>query len=281
MCGGSSPLSPVVDAVENLSGSIGDAGATIDNAVNENVPGGWVTVGAAALGGAGALGAFGELGAGGLSAGEGAGFVGPSSSLASATGDAFLPGALAADGAGATTGSVGAGAAALGEGTAQLGAGTSLSADAATNPLNPYYGVGADASNPLITNAGYGSSELGGAGSIIGSGTGLGVATLPEVSAATGFGGLTATDLATPSGTSTSDIARALRAANTAKNLFAGQKLAQQNMQQSFNKLNGTAQSGTQGTGLPAEYRAKNPFDFGQQQPVQDQLASLLRNNYG
>jgi hypothetical protein len=104
---------------------------------------------------------------------------------------------------------------------------------------------------------------------------------LPEVSAATGFGGLTAADLATPTGTSTSDIARALRLANTAKNMFAGQKIAQQNMrqnmQQGSNTLNGTAQ----GTGLPAEYRAKNPFDFGQQQPVQDQLASLLRNNYG
>ena len=283
MCSDNSPLSGPLSFIEDLGSSIGDAGATIDDAVNDNIPGGWALPAAVAVAvatgyadptlfgsAAGAEGATAaaELEAG-VSAGSGAGIT--------VGGEV---GAGAGAGAGASAGALGE--AGLGEGTAQLGAGTSLAEGATTNPLNPYYGVGADASNPLVTSAGYGSSELGGSGSIIGSVAGLGVATLPEVSAATGFGGLTAADLATPTGTSTSDIARALRLANTAKNMFGGQKLAQQNMQQSFNQLNGTAQNNTvQGTGLPAEYRAKNPFDFGQQQPVQDQLASLLRNNYG
>jgi len=89
-------------------------------------------------------------------------------------------------------------------------------------------------------------------------------------------------DMANPT-MSPTNIARALRLANTAKNLLGSRNAAQQQMQQSFNFLNGQklAQGLTQGTGLPAEYRAKNPFDFGQQQPIQDQLASLLRNNYG
>ena len=89
-------------------------------------------------------------------------------------------------------------------------------------------------------------------------------------------------DMANPT-MSPTDIARALRLANTAKNLLDSKNTAQQQMQQSFNTLNGQklAQGLTQGTGLPTEYRAKNPFDFGQQQPVQDTLASLLRNNYG
>jgi hypothetical protein len=291
MCGGSSPLAPIVDTAEDIGGSIGDLGNQVDQAVNDNIPGGWVTVGAAALGGAAGLGLLGEApiaseletlgadaaiqaGLGETATGAGAGFVGPSSSLASASGDAFLPGALAND-------------ASISSGVAQLGAGTALAEGATTNPLSPYYGIGADASNPLMTTAGYGSSELGGAGSIIGSGAGLGVATLPEVSALTGFGGLTTADFPSydvsnaGNGVNVKDVANALRLANTAKNLLSSQNRTMQ----SFNTLNNQNQNqnllNAQGTGLPTEYRAKNPFDFGQQQPVQDTLASLLRNNYG
>jgi hypothetical protein len=239
----------------------------------------YILAAGALAGGAAGLGLLGEapiaseLGTLGT-VGEGAGFVGPSSSLASVSGDAFLPGALSGD-------------ASISSGVAQLGTGTSLAEGATTNPLSPYYGIGADASNPLMTTAGYGSSELGGTGSIIGSGTGLGVSTLPQVSAATGFGGLTAADFPSydvsnaGNGVNAKNIARALRLANTAKNLLSSQN---QTMQ-SFNTLNNQNQNqnllNAQGTGLPTEYRAKNPFDFGQQQPVQDTLASLLRNNYG
>jgi hypothetical protein len=109
-------------------------------------------------------------------------------------------------------------------GTAQIGSGTSLSADAATNPLNPFYGVanpeiqantgtvsnlvgGGDeynlssldalANNPLlpISGEGIGGSEIGATGSIIGSGEGLGVQTLSDVLAPTGLNGLTPNDL--------------------------------------------------------------------------------------
>lgn len=278
MCSEDSPLSGANDFVEDIGSSIGDAGASIDDAVNDNVPGGWATVAAVALGGAAAAGAFGAgLGAGaaGLSEaellaadaliGEGTA-AGAGATVAGA--DAVLPGALAS------------------EGTAQLGTGTALAEGATTNPLSPYYGVGADASNPLLTSAGYGSTELGGTGSIIGSGTGLGVSTLPEVSAATGFGGLTAADFPSydvsnaGNGVNAKDVADALRKANTVRKLLTPQN---SQMMQSFNALNNPNASGNMsGTGLPTEYRAKNPFSFGeQQQPVQNTLATLLRNNNG
>jgi hypothetical protein len=198
-----------------------------------------------------------------------------------------------------------------------LGSGTSLSADAATNPLNSFYstsnpttaanlntvsnlvGGGSEfnlgaldslASNPLlpVTGAGIGGAELGATGSIIGSGDGLGVKTLPDVLRETGLNSLTPVDLSsqpnvnpsTPSTTNAKDIADALRRANQVRKLIGStNRQPITNMQSAFNTLN--AQGINQGTGLPAQYRAKNPFDFGQQQPIQDQLASLLRNNYG
>lgn len=319
---------PASDAVEWVSDQLdeapvvsnpGETLATIDDAVNDNVPGGWATVGAVAL--AAATGyvdptllgaeAGGELAAleadaaiqAGLGAEVGAGTV--------AGADAVMPGALAGEVAG--------------EGTAQLGAGTSLSADAASNPLNPYYstanptaqastgtvsnlvGGGAESnlatldslSNPLLptSGAGIGGSELGATGSIIGSGQGLGVQTLPETLAPTGLNGLTVNDLNSQpllnNGTSSSitgkDVADALRAANSANNLIKGltssqQKLAtnQQNLQQS--QALGNLLKANQFTPIatPEVYKAQNPFTFGQQEPIQgNPLASLLRNNYG
>jgi len=247
----------------------------VDDVVNDTIPGGWATVAAVALGGAAAAGAFGAVGAGaaGLSEaellaadaliGEGTA-AGAGATVAGA--DAVLPGALAS------------------EGTTQLGAGTALAEGATTNPLSPYYGVGADASNPLLTSAGYGSTELGGTGSIVGSGTGLGVSTLPQVSAATGFGGLTAADFPSydvsnaGNGVNAKDVADALRKANTLRKLLTPQN---SQMMQSFNALNNPS-GNISGTGLPTEYRAKNPFSFGeQQQPIQNTLATLLRNNNG
>ena len=205
------------------------------------------------------------------------------------------------------------------EGTAQLGSGTSLSADAATNPLNPYYSVanpevqanlgtvsnlvggGAESnlaildtlSNPLIptTGAGIGGSELGATGSIIGSGQGLGVQTLPETLAPTGLNGLTPNDLmsqptniANPSVTA-SDLADALKKMNQIKNLFSTQTQNitknQQSLQSNQALSNMLRASQKTPFEVPKEYRASNPFGYVPEQPIQDSLASLLRNNYG
>ena len=174
----------------------------------------------------------------------------------------------------------------LGEGAAQVGSGTSLSADAITNRLNPYYGVGADATNPLLTNAGYGSTELGGTGSIVVSGTGLGVSTLGDVSAATGFGGLTGADFPSydvsnaGNGVNANDIAKTLRLANTAKNVLTP-KIQVPNAQNAQALSNLLRANQFKPTEAPAIYKAQNPFSFGEQQPIQGQMASLLRNNYG
>jgi hypothetical protein len=90
-------------------------------------------------------------------------------------------------------------------------------------------------------------------------------------------------------GTSASDIANALRAANSANNLIKSlnasqQKLAsnQQTLQQS--QALGNLLKANQFTpmAIPPIYKAQNPFSFGQQEPIQgNPLASLLRNNYG
>jgi hypothetical protein len=175
------------------------------------------------------------------------------------------------------------------EGTAQLGTGTALAEGATTNPLSPYYGVGADASNPLLTSAGYGSSELGGTGSIVGSGTGLGVSTLPQVSSASGFGGLTAADFPSydisnaGNGVNAKDVANALRLANTAKNILNPTASKTSVNQQPLGLNNLLRANQFTPVEAPPIYKAQNPFSFGQQQPIQDtnQLASLLRNNYG
>lgn len=206
-------------------------------------------------------------------------------------------------------------------GMAQLGNGTSLSADASTNPLNPFYNVanpeaqanlgtvsnlvggGAESnlatldslSNPLIptTGAGIGGSELGATGSIIGSGEGLGVQTLPETLAPTGLNGLTPndllsqpTDIPNPSVT-VSDVADAAKTAKNIANLLKATNTRQQQLattQQNLTKsqaLSNMLRNQVQGTEAPTPYKAANPFTFTPQQPIQDTLASLLRNNYG
>ena len=331
--GGGDPIQATFDAVSNVGesisnavsdvgGTIGDLGNQIDQSVNSAVPDGWATVGAAALAAAtygGSLAAEGAVGAGeGLSAAGEAGAevgAGTEAGVGAATGagtvagaDAVMPGALAGEVAG--------------EGTAQLGAGTSLSADAASNPLNPYYstanptvqantgtvsnlvGGGAESNlatlgtNPLLptSGAGIGGSELGATGSIIGSGQGLGVQTLPETLAPTGLNGLTVNDLNSQpllnNGTSSSitgkDVADALRAANSANNLIKSltssqQQLAknQQNLQQSQALANMLKATQGQQTALPAVYKQGNPFSYAPQESINNNMASLLRNNYG
>ena len=141
------------------------------------------------LGGASVLGE-GALAGGGVASGEAVG------------------GALGAEGGGAVGGTSGG-----------FGSGTSLSADAASNPLNPFYGTanpaaqanlvgsnlvggGAEANlgllggNSLIpvTGAGIGGAELGATGGIIGSGAGLGQSSVSALTGAAGLNGFTPSD---------------------------------------------------------------------------------------
>jgi len=264
--------------------------------------------------------------------GSGLGLLGAGAGIGSEIGALSADAAIQAGlGAGATGAGVGAGIesefgalasdaaiqAGLDQGVAQLGAGTSLSADAATNPLNPFYstanpetaanlntvsnlvGGGSEfnlgaldslASNPLlpVTGAGIGGAELGATGSIIGNGDGLGVKTLPEVLRETGLNSLTPVDLSSqpnvnpsiPFTTNPKDVADALRKANQLKNILTPTSNKIPNTQALSNML-----KANQFTPIasPEIYKAQNPFNFGQQQPIQDlnQLASLLRNNYG
>jgi len=137
----------------------------------------------------------------------------------------FGEGALAGGGAVGGTVAEGGGAVASGGGAAGggsgvgFGSGTSLSADALTNPLNPFYGTanpavqanlvgsnlvgGGSASNLAllggnslvpVTGAGIGGAELGAAGGIIGSGAGLGQSSVSALTGAAGLNGFTPND---------------------------------------------------------------------------------------
>ena len=294
----------------------GETFANIDDAVNDTIPGGWATVGAVAIA-------------------VTTGYIDPTllgaevgSEIGALASDAAIQGGLGAaeTGIGSEIGALASDAAiqeGLNQGVAQLGAGTSLSADAATNPLNPFYstanpttaanlntvsnlvGGGSEfnlgaldalANNPLlpVTGAGIGGAELGATGSIIGSGNGLGVNTLADTLAPTGLNGLTPVDLSsqpnfepsTPSTTNAKDVADALRRANQLKNILTASNptVSKTNVSQQPQALSNLLRA-NQFTPVeaPPIYKAQNPFSFGQQQPIQDtnQLASLLRNNYG
>ena len=198
-------------------------------------------------------------------------------------------------------------------GTFQMGQGTSLSADASTNPLNPFYntanpevsanfntvsnlvGGGAEsniaaldtlASNPLIPlgGGGIGGAELGSVGSILGTGEGLGQQTLGQVLAPTGLSGVSVQDLASenPVYSSNTNVKDALRVANTLRKLLTPQQQTQQrtalqnaqNTQQQSNMANILRGTQMPQTMIPSIYKQQNPFNFGQQnQPVQDTTA--------
>lgn len=131
-------VNAVSDVAKNVNDTVNNAldnaGTAIDQTVRNDIPGGWATVGAVAatVATAGAAGAFdaaavgadagaaaagadagasvgalgadaGAAGADAGVAGADAGLVGPSASLASAPGDAYLPGALSGDAAATTT----------------------------------------------------------------------------------------------------------------------------------------------------------------------------------
>ena len=172
-----------------------------------------------------------------------------------------LLGEAGATGAAETAIGSGIGESAVSEplGTFQMGQGTSLSADASTNPLNPFYntanpevsanfntvsnlvGGGAEsnlaaidalASNPLlpIGSGGIGGAELGSVGSILGTGEGLGQQTLGQVLAPTGLSGVSVQDLASenPVYSSNTNVKDALRVANQLRKLLTPQQQKQQ-----------------------------------------------------
>jgi hypothetical protein len=306
MCGGSSPLAAVVDPIENLGGQIGDAGASIDSAVNNNVPGGWATVGALALGGALATGALGGLGeatvaegtagaTSGAAGGATAGAIGSDVAAQAALDDLIAQ--QSALYSGATAGAAG-GAAAGGVGSAGTVGSDALTSGAALggNTLGSGYVAGTGTG---LTGAGLGATggEVGtgiltgggtGAGlgtGLVGSGTGLGLTSAEALTGGLGLNGVTAAGLASAvptyaSGLTASDIANGLRAANVAKNILAPTTT---NLKPVSTGSNAPAAINAALSTMPATYKQGNPFTFTQQQPIQDnnQLATLLRNIYG
>ena len=219
--------------------------------------------------------------------------------------DAVMPGALASEG----TAQVGAGtslsASAATDPLNPFYSTANPTTAANLNTVSNLVGGGSEfnlgaldslANNPLlpVTGAGIGGAELGATGSIIGSGNGLGVNTLADTLAPTGLNGLTPLDLSSqpnfepsiPSTTNAKDVADALRRANQLKNILtasnptASKTGVSQQPQALSNLLRANQFTPVE---APPIYKAQNPFSFGQQQPIQDtnQLASLLRNNYG
>lgn len=275
MCGGSSPLSGPIDTIENLGGQIGDAGASIDSAVNNNVPGGWATVGALALGGALATGALGGLG--GATVAEGT--AGATSGAAGGAAAGGVGGASTI-GSGALTSGAALGGSTLGSGYV-AGTGTGLTG-AGLGATGGEVGTG------ILTGGGTGAGL--GTG-LVGSGTGLGLTSAEALTGGLGLNGVTAAGLASAvptyaSGLTASDIANGLRAANAAKNILAPTTTnlnTTTNLKPVSTGSNAPAAINAALSTMPATYKQGNPFTFTQQQPIQDnnQLATLLRNSYG
>jgi hypothetical protein len=241
-------------------------------------------------------------GAGGV--GAGAGTVGATAFVgATETGLGTLAGEGAVGDVAGTTllgeaGATGAAETAIGSelaseplGTFQMGQGTSLSADASTNPLNPFYntanpevsanfntvsnlvGGGAEsnlaaldalASNPLlpIGSGGIGGAELGSVGSIIGSGQGLGQQTLGQVLAPTGLSGVSVQDLASdkPVYSSDTNIKDALRAANALRKLLTPQQQTQQLQRTALQNAQNTQQQSNMANMLRGTQMAQTPL---------------------
>jgi hypothetical protein len=275
-CGGfiGKIFNPVVEVVQDVGNVIndaiiepvGNAAAQVDDAVNENIPGGWVTVGAVALGG-GLLAS--ELGAG-------AGFTG-----ATETG----LGTLAGEGAGADL----AGTTLLGEagltGAAESGIGEAFTSPIIDAPISQYELSPITDFSPNVPIESV-SPEFDPTGSL----------QTPQPTPTYDFSPNTPIEQVSPeldptgslanTGITGKDVLDTLRAANTVKNVVKAltpQEQALKNAQTSQQQMNmANMLRGTQmpQTALPPIYKQANPFNFGQQnQPVQDTtaLANLLR----
>jgi hypothetical protein len=282
-CGGfiGKIFNPVVEVVQDVGNVIndaiiepvGNAAAQVDDAVNENIPGGWVTVGAVALGG-GLLAS--ELGAGALAEGAGAGFTG-----ASETGLATLAGEGAATDLAGTT--------LLGEagltGAAESGIGEAFTSPIVDAPISQYELSPITDFSPNVPIESV-SPEFDPTGSL----------QTPQPTPTYDFSPNTPIEQVSPeldptgslanTGITGKDVLDTLRAANTVKNVVKAltpQEQALKNAQTSQQQMNmANMLRGTQmaQTALPPIYKQANPFNFGQQnQPVQDTtaLAKLLR----
>ena len=282
-CGGfiGKIFNPVVEVVQDVGNVIndaiiepvGNAAAQVDDAVNENIPGGWVTVGAVALGG-GLLAS--ELGAGALAEGAGAGFTG-----ATETGLATLAGEGAATDLAGTT--------LLGEagltGAAESGIGEAFTSPIVDAPIFQYEPSPIYDFSPNVPIESV-SPEFDPTGSL----------QTPQPTPTYDFSPNTPIEQVSPeldptgslanTGITGKDVLDTLRAANTVKNVVKAltpQEQALKNAQTSQQQMNmANMLRGTQmpQTALPPIYKQANPFNFGQQnQPVQDTtaLANLLR----
>jgi len=254
--------------------AIGSAGASLDKTVNDNIPGGWITVGALAAGGL-ALAYAPEVMA-----------------LAAETG---VEPAIAAEQLGIPAVDVATGEAVPLATTATPGADAVLGSSSNIANLTPagagnFGSIVAPSANAVTNGAGLTGAM--GAGTIVGDGT-LGT-TIGQsyMSAAPGQFALNAAGSAipagaagiagtVPSGLSASDI---LTNANRAKNL--SQLLSQGAASGLSNSLGQLAQGANpQGQALGAAVRGNpNPFTFTPQQPIQDakpldlaSLANLLK----
>jgi len=243
----------------------GETFANIDDAVNDNIPGGWATVGAVALAAA-------------------TGYVDPSL-LGSEVG-AELGGEAALE-AGAE-GALEAGSEAVNAGldatdlTSEFGNEFGTSEFNPTNPTEIYdFSPETPISNSppeLDPTGSMANSPLNNAYPTYDYSPNTPVSNAPPELDPTG----SMADMANPS-MSTSDIARALRLANTAKNILSPTASKTSVSQQPLGLNNLLRANQFTPVEAPPIYKAQNPFSFGQQQPIQDtnQLASLLRNNYG
>jgi len=273
-------VEPVLEKIDDtILQPIGEIGTKIDEKVNEEIPGGWYTVGAVALGGAGLAG--GLAGTAGLTAAESAALA-ESSALA----DSAMIGAE-----GLTAGEVGSGiGTTIGSIEEPLVSGITTNSNAISTAipdatlsqyeLSPITDFSPDVAVESV------SPEFDPTGSFV----------TPEKAPIYDFSPETPVQNVSPeldptgslanTGITGKDIANTLRTANTVKNVVKAltpQEQALKNAQTSQQQMNmANMLRGTQmpQTALPPIYKQANPFNFGQQnQPVQDTtaLANLLR----
>jgi hypothetical protein len=257
-------LNSIDEGVQSLGGAI----SQVDDFVNEEIPGGWYTVGALAVGGA-LLGPE-------LLAAEGAGFTG-----ATETGLATLAGEGAATDLAGTT--------LLGEagltGAAESGIGEAFTSPIIDAPISQYELSPKFDLSPNVPIESV-SPKFDPTGSL----------QTPQPTPTYDFSPNTPIEQVSPeldptgslanTGITGKNVLDTLRAANTVKNVVKAltpQEQALKNAQTSQQQMNmANLLRGTQmpQTALPPIYKQANPFNFGQQnQPVQDTtaLANLLR----
>ena len=276
-------VQPISNEVSNAAQTVGDIGNQIDQSVNDTIPGGWATVGAAALAAAtygGSLAAEGSLGAGesadlALAAESSTPLTGAAAESAAAQAAASQA-AMAGAGAGLTD----TGLSMIPPDTPPPVTDTGLSMIPPETPVSstgaPIYDY---SPTTAVTNA---SPELDATSSLSQQALQAPVIDMSPTTPVANVSPELDPTGSMATGTSASDVANALRAANAAKNLLTSAKPTPtpttQNAQALANMLK--AIQGQQ-TALPAIYKQGNPFSYAPQESINNNMASLLRNNYG